>query len=123
MSAEKSAAAQTRARQSSKKTVPTGPPGPGRHRFCVTWRSKLNSSETLFEIRLFDRVIEVKHIEQVGQRRHVLGNIRLVVPHPWVRQIVPAAIGEGAQLPVALDELQDGDVVGVRVIDLATRAV
>src|SRR5262249_7702909 len=62
--------------------------------------------------------IEVEHIEQVADRRHVGRDVE-IVGHDRVRQIVTAAAGERLQSPVSLDEFENRNVVGVAVSHLA----
>ena len=64
-------------------------------------------------------MVETKQIEKVSDGRAIERHIRIVVIRNWVREIVPAAIGQRLQIPVSLDELQDGNVVRVGVGDVA----
>ena len=64
-------------------------------------------------------VIEVEQIEQVAQRRAIHRHIRIVAPRMRVREIVPAPFGQRLQVPVALDEFRDRDVVRVAVVDMS----
>src|SRR5215831_1126543 len=63
------------------------------------------------------RVLEVEHIEKIAERRHVLGNIGIVIviPSRGIGQIVAAAVGKRRKASVALDELRERSVVAVRV--------
>jgi hypothetical protein len=61
---------------------------------------------------------EIKQVEEVADRRIVPRNIGIVVIGLRVRQVVSAAIGQRLQVPVALDELQNRDVVDVGVADV-----
>jgi hypothetical protein len=45
---------------------------------------------------------------------------QLVVHRLGVGQVVAAALGNGAEVPVSLDELEDGNVVGVSVGNVAS---
>jgi hypothetical protein len=67
--------------------------------------------------------LEVEQVEQIADRgavgRGVIAD-RGVVCRVW--QIIAAAARDSRQLPVALDELQDRDVVGVGVADMAAAA-
>ena len=56
-------------------------------------------------------VVEVEQVEQVADRRRVLGNVRIVFIGVWVRQIVAAAFTDRRQVPVPFDELQDRNVI------------
>src|SRR3954452_22383235 len=64
-------------------------------------------------------MIEVERIEQVVERRAVGRHVRIVLRGLRVRQIVTAAGRQRLELPVALDELQDRDVIAVAVVNLA----
>ena len=63
---------------------------------------------------------EVEYAEQIADRRAVDRHIRVVLLLNRVREIVAATTGDWRQSPVALDELQDRDVVIVGVIDFST---
>jgi len=65
-------------------------------------------------------VLEVEHIEQIADRRHVGWDIGIAGGHDRVRQIVTAAAGERLQSPISLDEFQDRSVVAVAVRHPAT---
>jgi hypothetical protein len=52
-------------------------------------------------------LIEVEEVEEVADGRAILRHIGIVVINLGVGEIVPAAIGQGLQLPVAFDELED----------------
>jgi len=51
--------------------------------------------------------IEVEHVEQIANRRHVGWNIRIVIVHPRIGQVVATAVGEFAEMPVALNEFYE----------------
>jgi len=51
--------------------------------------------------------IEVEHVEQIANRRHVGWNIRIVIVHPRIGQVVTTAVGEFAEMPVALNEFYE----------------
>ena len=59
--------------------------------------------------------LEVEQVEQIAKSRAVGWGVIAGVAVCWVWQIVAASARDGRQVPVALDELQDGDVVGVVV--------
>src|SRR5260370_36640363 len=50
--------------------------------------------------------IEIKHVEQVAERRCIDRHVRVVVPLDRVRQVVSAAVSYWRQPPVAVDELR-----------------
>src|ERR1700739_2365614 len=60
--------------------------------------------------------LELQQVEQVSYGgtvdRGVLADRRVVF---WIREVVPAAIGQGRESPVPFDELDDRDVIGVVV--------
>src|SRR5215469_18617733 len=62
---------------------------------------------------------ELEQIEQIADGRAVLRHIRIVLVRMGVREVVSAPRSQGLKVPVALDELQDRDVVGVCVADVA----
>src|SRR5260370_18595589 len=72
------------------------------------------------EVRL---AVEIERIPQIVERRHVGRHVDIALLHLWVRKIVAAAVRERLKLPVALDELQQRDMVGVAVIDSAARRI
>src|SRR6266852_1013917 len=78
---------------------------------CSLWRS--------LGVGLSDRMVEVERIEQVVERRAVGRHIRIVLRDFRVGKIVTAAGRQRLELPVALDELQDRNVVAITVMDLS----
>src|SRR5215813_13909867 len=62
----------------------------------------------------------MKQVEQVSNGRAVDRNIRISLLLNWIGEIVPATRSQRTQSPIPLDELQDRDVVGVSVVDVAT---
>jgi hypothetical protein len=64
-------------------------------------------------------MVELKHIEKIPDGRTIERHVRIIVVGNRVRKIVPAAIGQRLQIPIPLDELQDRDVIGVGVADMA----
>lgn len=67
-------------------------------------------------------VVEVKQVEQIADRRTVNRNVRIEKQRDRVREIIAAPVRERPQAPVALDELQNRDVIGVRVANVAAGA-
>src|SRR6266481_6697824 len=65
-------------------------------------------------------VTEVEQVEQIADRRHVDGNVGIVVVDARIGQVIAAALGELAEMPVALDELHKGGVFIVDVADVTT---
>src|SRR5580698_928859 len=64
---------------------------------------------------------ELEEVEQIIERRRINGRIRALELHR-VREVVPAAVRDGGQVPVALDELDDRDMVRVLVGDVSLGA-
>src|SRR5215813_10971552 len=64
--------------------------------------------------------IEVEHLEQVPDGRAVAGHIGIMLMRDRVRQVIAAARRERLEVPIALDEFQDRDMVVVGVHDAAT---
>ena len=71
---------------------------------------------------LFDLVMEVEHVEQVADRQAVHWHVWTTLIRAGVRQIVAAAPSERREVPVALDEFQDRDVVAIAVHDMPARS-
>src|SRR5215467_16024908 len=46
-------------------------------------------------------VVELEHVEEIADRRHVGGNVRIVVAAPGIRQVVAAAACQRLEAPVA----------------------
>ena len=65
-------------------------------------------------------VSEVEQIEEIADGRGIEWHIRVVSLGYGVREIIAAAMGERLQIPIPLDELENRDVVGVSVADVAT---
>ena len=63
--------------------------------------------------------VEVEHVEEIANGWHVPWNLGVRILHYWIGQVVTAAAGQRLQIPVALDELQDRDVIRVSVVDVA----
>src|SRR5258705_12725045 len=62
---------------------------------------------------------EVEEVEKIAEGRAVERHIGILVVHDGVREVIAAAMGQGLEVPIPLDELEDGDVVGVGVADVA----
>src|SRR5258708_37226693 len=63
--------------------------------------------------------VEIEHIEQLSDRRHVDGNIRIVIVGVRIGQIIAAALAELAEIPVTFDELHKGRMFAIDVGDVA----
>ncbi len=61
---------------------------------------------------------EAEKFEQVANRRAVQRNVRIACAGHRVREIVAAAVGHPAQPKIALDELQNRDVIRIVVSDV-----
>jgi len=68
-------------------------------------------------------VREIKRVKEVRNSRSVERNVRVTWRRDWIREIVTAAVTDGADLPVSLDEFVDRDMVRVAVRDVTTRRV
>jgi hypothetical protein len=64
-------------------------------------------------------VSEVEQVEEITDGRAVEGHVGIIVVHSRIREVIAAAVRKRLQIPIPLDELEDGDVVGVRVADVA----
>src|SRR5215468_5546198 len=62
---------------------------------------------------------KVEQIHQIADGRTVQWNVGMVAPGVGVREVVAAAVCQRRQSPVGLDELQNRDVVGVSMRDVA----
>ncbi len=71
----------------------------------------------LLGVGLSDRVVEVERVEQVSKRRAVGRHIRIVLRERRVGEVIAAAVGKRLEVPVALDELQQRNVVAIVMID------
>ncbi len=58
-------------------------------------------------------VVKLEEVKEVPERRTVERHIGIIVFDDGVREIIAAATRQRLEAPVALDELQDRDVVGV----------
>ncbi len=68
-------------------------------------------------------VVELEHHEQIADRRAVHRHIGIVFVRNRIWKIVAAASAQRRQVPVALDEFQDRDVVGIAVRDMSSLRV
>jgi len=60
---------------------------------------------------------EIEQLEQVANRRAVDWHVWVEEWRDRVGEIVPAAVCDGRQIPVSLDELEDGDMIRIVVCD------
>ena len=68
-------------------------------------------------------VLELEHHEQIADRRAVYRHIGIVFVRNRIGKIVAAASAQRLEAPVALDEFQDRDVVGIAVRDMSSLRV
>src|SRR5580704_6028009 len=64
-------------------------------------------------------VREVEQVKQIADGRAVHLNVRTARRRYRVREVVAAAVGHSLQAPVALDELQDRNVIRIIVRNVA----
>lgn len=64
-------------------------------------------------------LMKVEQIKQVADGRTVERNVRIARRCDGIGHVVAASIADGREIPVALDELQQGDVVGVFMGDVS----
>ena len=64
-------------------------------------------------------VSEVEQIKEIADGRGIERHIGIVFLDNGVREIIAAAMGKRLQIPIPLDELENRDVVGVSVADVA----
>jgi len=62
---------------------------------------------------------EVEEVKQVPQRRAIERHIGVFVVNNGVGEVIAAAMREGLEVPIPLDELENRDVVGVAVADVS----
>src|ERR1700739_3512581 len=62
---------------------------------------------------------EVEEVNQVPQRRAIERHIGVFVVNNGVGEVIAAAMREGLEVPIPLDELENRDVVGVAVADVS----
>lgn len=72
-------------------------------------------------VAVFGPALEIEHVEQIAYRRTVHWQIGIVLMRVWVRKIIAAASGKWIEMPIAFDELQDRDMVGIVVHDATSR--
>src|SRR6266849_6633686 len=65
-------------------------------------------------------VSEVEEVEEIAKCRTVERHIGIIVLDNGIGEIIAAAMRQRFQVPVALDELQNRDVVGVGMADVAS---
>jgi len=70
--------------------------------------------------RLHPLKLEKLNVKEVRNCRPVERNVRVTVRRDWIREIVTAAVADGADLPVSLDEFIDRNVVWVAMSDVTT---
>src|SRR5262249_6101902 len=61
-----------------------------------------------------------KHAEEIIDGRHINRHVRIVFKRTRVGQVVPATSSQRVKTPVALDEFNEGGMVGISVNDMAT---
>src|SRR5580693_6534025 len=64
-------------------------------------------------------VTEAEQVKEVADCRRIVRYIRVGGTHFRVGEIVPAAGGHGTDVPVPLDELENGNVIRIVVRDVA----
>lgn len=64
-------------------------------------------------------VAEVEEVEEVAESRAVQRHVGIIFADSGIREVIAAAMRERLQIPIPLDELEDGDMVGVGVADVA----
>ena len=64
-------------------------------------------------------MVEVEEVKEIADGRAVQRHIGIIVVRDWVREIVAAAVSERFEVPVALDEFEDGNVISVAMADVA----
>ena len=74
----------------------------------------------LVVIAILVLVLEREHHEQIADRRAVYRHIGIVLVRNRIGKIVAAASAQRFEAPVALDEFQDRDVVGIAVRDMSS---
>jgi len=65
-------------------------------------------------------VLELEHHEQIADCRAVYRHIGIVFVRNRIGKIVAAASAQRFEAPVAFDEFQDRDVVGIAVRDMSS---
>src|SRR6266403_1670733 len=72
---------------------------------------------------VFADVIEVEQVHQVSDRGGVGGHIGVSGGRNRIGEVVAASAGNRGEMPVGLDEFQDGAVIVVGVIDVSLLGV
>src|SRR5260370_6306622 len=63
---------------------------------------------------------EIEEVEEIAEGRAIEWHVGIIFVDYGVWEIVAAAMRQGLQVPIALDELQDRNVVGVAMADVAS---
>src|SRR6266852_6966455 len=63
---------------------------------------------------------EIEEVEEIAEGRAIERHIGIIFVDYGVWEIVAAAMRQGLQVPIALDELQDRNVVGVAMADVVS---
>jgi hypothetical protein len=61
---------------------------------------------------------ELENVEQIADGRAVERHVGIIWVRNRIREIIAAPRRQGLQVPIALDELQDRDVIGIRVVHM-----
>src|SRR5580700_5103664 len=64
-------------------------------------------------------MIKIEEVEKIAERRAVKRHVGIIFVDSGIREIIAAAARQWFQIPIPLDELQDRNVVGVGVADVA----
>ena len=64
--------------------------------------------------------VEVEQVEEIANCRAVGWHVGIACPLDRIRQIISASAGQWLQVPVPFDELHDGSMVIVGMVDMAT---
>ena len=73
----------------------------------------------MFNVAARVGILEVEHVEQVAESRHVVRNVGIGLVKLGIRQNVAAAAGKRAMTPIALDEFYQRSVVAIGMLDVA----
>ena len=68
---------------------------------------------------LIAMLAEAEEVKQVAKRRRIPRNIWIPIFNKRIGEVVAAAIADRWQIPVALDELEDGNVVRILMRNVA----
>src|SRR5260370_14880054 len=63
---------------------------------------------------------EIEEVEEIAEGRAIEWHVGSIFVDYGIWEIVAAAMRQGLQVPIALDELQDRNVVGVAMADVAS---